>query len=317
MSSFIDIIEQAREKIATARDRLEKIVEAIGTGTGAAVHQLINDTDGPLSGENRTLAQSVFGNALDYDAITINDSSFMAEVNQYWNNSSRPFVLGNTINSQGPLTQKELIHELTHVWQYQTGGLDYITNSISDNTYTYNADSLAGNHSLADYNVEQQAEIVSHYFELSHEPRPLSGDIQLHNMLDANGNQITINESNIDRYIHDMQPYIEELRNTPPLTGLALELNEAPVEIIREGGEGIEEVVGEIAEGYDEVQEEIRNGNITGAIYESGEAIIESGYEGLEAGVETTYEVAEGTVEIGLEAGKDALGWLGDRITGK
>ena len=229
---------------------------------------------------------------------------------------SRPFVLGNTVNSQGPLTQEELIHELTHVWQYQTGGLDYIVNSISDNTCSYNADSLATNHSMSDYNVEQQAEIVSHYFVLNSQTRPLVGELRPHNMLDASGHQVVINKSNIDKYLQDPQPYIEEVRNTPAQEGLARELNEAPVEIIGEGGEAVEEVVREFAEGTGESSDSIRAGDIPGTLYETGEAAVETTSEIVEGAVETGYEIAEGTVEVGIEGGKDAIAWLRNKLPG-
>lgn len=323
MSSFIESIESALEKIAAAKEKIVELAEQVTTAVSSGVSNIINDTDGPLVGENRILAASIFGDSLDYDAIIINDTSFMADINQQWNNGSRPFVLGNTVNSNNPLTQEELIHELTHVWQYQTGGLGYITDSISDNTYSYDANLLSSyaglpeGERLQNFNVEQQAEIVSHYFVLSNQTLPLAPEgITLHNMVDSNGDPIVITNSNIDQYLQDMQPYIEEIQNTPPQEGLIKEINEAPIEIIEEGGEGIEEVAGEIHEGINEIGNEIENGNPTGVVTETAEAVGEVLYESGEGAVETIYEVGEGTVEIGVEGAKDVFGWLGDKVTG-
>ena len=322
MPSFVDILEEVKQKISDAQSRLDQVIETtqnIVTDLPNLGENLIINSEQDLTGPNLTVAQGIFGDSLDYDAVVLNDTSFMADINQHWNNSSRPFVLGNTINSAGPLTQEELIHELTHVWQYQTGGLSYITDSITNNNYAYDASTLGQNGAkpmgerMGSYNVEQQAEIIAHYFTLNTIARPLpTAGIELHNMVDAQGNAITITEGNIDQYIHDLRPYVEEVRETPRLTGVAEELHEAPVEIIEEMGEGVEEVASEVHEGYGEISSELNDGDYLGAAGESIEAAAEVGYETVEGLVETQGEIIEGAVEIGVDGAID----LGKKLFG-
>jgi hypothetical protein len=72
-----------------------------------------------------------------------------------------------------------LIHELTHVWQYEREGIDYTINSIVEQNlgdaynYGYNDDYngsggeddlIAANGDFSVFNVEQQATIIEHYY---------------------------------------------------------------------------------------------------------------------------------------------------------
>ncbi len=73
-----------------------------------------------------------------------------------------------------------MIHELTHVWQYVKTGLVYIPEAIaaqnSDEGYEFGGVAglktvmTAGGH-LSAFNVEQQGEVIAHYFDLRQQAR--------------------------------------------------------------------------------------------------------------------------------------------------
>lgn len=127
---------------------------------------------GAFSGEGRPLksdelrdARFVFGDALRLDAVRIVDSSVAAA----------PTTLGNFIRipPQASLARRVLIHELAHVWQFQTMGTQYISDSLWHQTKAiletgsrgaaYQVDIVPGR-SIYRYTAEQQAMIVERYF---------------------------------------------------------------------------------------------------------------------------------------------------------
>src|SRR5215469_9041079 len=62
-----------------------------------------------LDDAERRQAREVFGNSLDLDTVRIVTTGFAAA----------PTTLGDYIRSSGSMSTATLIHELTHVWQYQ------------------------------------------------------------------------------------------------------------------------------------------------------------------------------------------------------
>jgi hypothetical protein len=85
-----------------------------------------------LSGEARRLtrhelelARPIFGAALAYDSVRVVVASF----------ANAPTTLGNVIRISPEyqvtgIPDSTLIHELTHVWQFQTRGMRYMSNSL-------------------------------------------------------------------------------------------------------------------------------------------------------------------------------------------
>ena len=65
-----------------------------------------------LDDAERRLAREVFANSLDLDAVRIVSTTLAAA----------PTTLGDYIRTAGPMSNATLIHELTHVWQFQHGG---------------------------------------------------------------------------------------------------------------------------------------------------------------------------------------------------
>lgn len=124
----------------------------------------------PLTNGEITLARSVFGDAIDYDRVKV-------FARKWWPFQHHRMAMapnGNLYFSpKGPLwcddfcerglsDQGLFIHEMTHVWQHQTG-----TNLILKRhpfcRYDY---ALKPGWTLKRYGIEQQAEIVKHVFML-------------------------------------------------------------------------------------------------------------------------------------------------------
>ena len=128
----------------------------------------------PLSPGEIALASSVFGAAIDYRKVTIVRRKWfplqprrgtMAPRGHLHFHPQSPAYFDDFTMASLP-TQAHFIHELTHVWQVQERGQWYlILNRPFSRRYDY---SLKPGWKLAQYGIEQQAEIVRHAFLLSH-----------------------------------------------------------------------------------------------------------------------------------------------------
>jgi hypothetical protein len=118
----------------------------------------------PLTDLEVGIATPIFGSSINYSEVRVVVTTVIAA----------PTTLGNNIRT--PHRRMEdwvLIHELTHVWQYQTQGTRYISSSACaqliaaiasgdrNAAYTY----TPGQRSIYDYTAEQQAHIVEDYFK--------------------------------------------------------------------------------------------------------------------------------------------------------
>jgi hypothetical protein len=117
-----------------------------------------------LRDDERREARAIFADSLDLDTIRIVTTSLAAA----------PTTLGEYIRTTGPMSTATLIHELTHVWQYQHGGAAYISDSLCAqvaawaSTGSRNAAyDLAGvviaGKRFSEYSAEHQAMIVETY----------------------------------------------------------------------------------------------------------------------------------------------------------
>jgi len=90
---------------------------------------------------------------------------------------SAPTTLGDVIRTNGDMSDTTLVHELMHVWQFQTRGTAYISDSICHQLASLavhghrggayrltGADVLAACH-IDDLSAEQQAVLVERWFE--------------------------------------------------------------------------------------------------------------------------------------------------------
>ncbi len=134
----------------------------------------------PLLSSEIALARPIFGNALDYSKVRLIPTS-IAEFTTVGNNIrvSKDFTISE------PFFAETLIHELTHVWQYQHGGTSYISVSLGAQiaasiktpsrnfAYDYH---ITPDKSFFSFLPEQQGLIVQNYFAMLRdkaEPRSL------------------------------------------------------------------------------------------------------------------------------------------------
>ena len=123
-----------------------------------------------LSAQEIRLAKSIFGDALQYEYIRVDESAHIGP-----RQSRFCYVSFYTLNSWGTFAPPLLIHELTHVWQYQNLGIRYIPRALAAQHttpgYNYGGEAalelaLASGKGLAFFNLEQQADLVEDYYRL-------------------------------------------------------------------------------------------------------------------------------------------------------
>jgi hypothetical protein len=123
-----------------------------------------------LTAAEIALSKTVFGNAIDYAAVDIRNRKWWwfqpANVtmaprgNIHFHPKSDMFCsdfCGMPLGRQGLF-----IHEMVHVWQHQQG-VNLLLRRHLFCRYSY---SIKPGWKLKDYGIEQQAEIVRHYFML-------------------------------------------------------------------------------------------------------------------------------------------------------
>lgn len=123
-----------------------------------------------LTVREQALAQSVFGDALDYIAIRIHNRKYwwfqprrvtMAPNGHLWFHPKNGIFCDDFCDSSLSL-QGLFIHELVHVWQHQRG----IFLPLRRHPFCRYDYSLKPGWKLGQYGIEQQAEIVRHIFLL-------------------------------------------------------------------------------------------------------------------------------------------------------
>ncbi len=149
-----------------------------------------------LSSYESIEAQLVFGDSIAYERVTIIEEvawpNWVGRLGSWLSRTEAPrnnaVALGNklyfpkrllTDNSADPAGSLNdmawLIHELTHVWQYQHFGLAYLPQAMwayfRDRSETYNygfepglRKALTRGGHLENFNREQQGEIARHYY---------------------------------------------------------------------------------------------------------------------------------------------------------
>ncbi len=123
-----------------------------------------------LTPAERRLAESVFGSAIDYDAVRLCHEKWAFFQPRRTVMAPRGAIhfhpkgqlycadfCGESLSAQGLF-----IHEMTHVWQYQAG-INLLLKRHPFCRYDY---SIKPGWPLSRYGIEQQAEIVRHYFLL-------------------------------------------------------------------------------------------------------------------------------------------------------
>ncbi len=131
---------------------------------------LIKFNTRPLHRWEREVAREIFGNTINYKRVRIDEYAFFGPAQM-----KICYVSCYIINSWGKMNNATLLHELVHVWQYQNIGLIYIPRALraqhSPAGYNYGGKNLLQQYqrqgkTFFAFNLEQQAEIVSDYYNL-------------------------------------------------------------------------------------------------------------------------------------------------------
>ena len=125
-----------------------------------------------LSLEERRIVADVFGSSVNAERVRITEARIL----------NSPTVLGNQIrvapgwDFAGP-RRTVLVHEFMHIWQYQTQGTRYISDSVYHNVRGYLGTGtrnvaymnyqLRADSKISDFSAEEQATIVGDYFEIT------------------------------------------------------------------------------------------------------------------------------------------------------
>ena len=132
-----------------------------------------------LTVEEIQMGKRIFGEAIAWDLVRIDDRAYIG-CRRY----RYAYVSFFTINSWGALRADILIHELVHVLQYQQMGAIYIVRAVyaqrTSMGYDYGGEDRllmqkAFGAGVWDFNLEQQADIVTDYFRLKHGLAPQWG----------------------------------------------------------------------------------------------------------------------------------------------
>lgn len=127
-------------------------------------------TSRPLTDAETALAASMFGGAIDYGRVRINNRKWwpfqprrvtMAPDGEIWFHPEGGLYCDD-FACRGPSQQGLFIHELTHVWQHQRG----IYLPLARHPFCRYSYVLKPGWPLVRYGLEQQAEIVRHAFLL-------------------------------------------------------------------------------------------------------------------------------------------------------
>lgn len=155
-----------------------------------SIGRFIKRKSRPLSALELTEAKRVFAHTLPYDAIHIDEHSYIARIAARLSFANQMGVATfHTINFTRPLHCEAgnydmawLMHELVHTAQMHHIGSRYMGEAIHAQKYggySYGTPANLVNKKLGDFNREQQAEIVKDYyfFVLFDRPYPVYGKI--------------------------------------------------------------------------------------------------------------------------------------------
>jgi hypothetical protein len=130
---------------------------------------LSRQTDRPLTAAERDAAITAFGGSLRVDGVTISESSVIAAGGYARTLPDHIYFPKGSFGESGFVPW--LIHELTHVWQYQHDApvANVIVSAFRGN-YDYGGDAglrkaWADGDNFGDFGFEQQGDIMQHYYE--------------------------------------------------------------------------------------------------------------------------------------------------------
>jgi hypothetical protein len=151
--------------------RLIDLLEIGGIGEVAeTVNEFVKFNTRALNGREVAIAKSVFGISIDLTLVRVDERAVLGP-----SFTKRAFTSFHTINAWGGLEDSVLVHELTHVWQYETAGAIYMAQALHGqfqrgrDAYNYGGpDGLraaqAKGQGLTAFNREEQAQIVQDFY---------------------------------------------------------------------------------------------------------------------------------------------------------
>jgi hypothetical protein len=143
----------------------------------------------PMNGSEISEAKKVFGSSVDYSLVRIDEYSLIAHIGKKnVGSDTMAVVTFHTVNfsrkidaQPGTSDMAWLIHELTHVWQYERMGAIYMAKAIhaQDNAgYDYGGvEALEENagEGMSAFNLEQQGDIMRDYYNIENGLSPRWG----------------------------------------------------------------------------------------------------------------------------------------------
>ncbi|AMO94543.1 zinc protease domain protein [Collimonas fungivorans] len=164
-------------------------VELSGVKTNASalgssvIEHKVEEKVRPLTPGEIDLAKKVFGTSVDYSKVKVHNGAYMvgAGSNAMTPNGEMYFpkdYYKPDFSTLDDTFRIWFIHEMTHVWQYQLGysvkwggikiqikgGYKYAPGQDTPRAYVYDP-AKDGDKSMTDFNMEQQGDLVSHYFD--------------------------------------------------------------------------------------------------------------------------------------------------------
>lgn len=136
------------------------VVVIVGEAVSFVQTVLTIQEERPLTADERAILERVFrGSIALHNVRLVLGNAGLFGIND------RPFTLCNTIylKERDPAKEPELlVHECTHVWQYQHRGPRYTTDALTaqwfvDNAYSWEAEIARGNTTWVEFNGEAQA----------------------------------------------------------------------------------------------------------------------------------------------------------------
>jgi hypothetical protein len=131
-----------------------------------------------LTSGEELLAREVYQNSVDYTKVKIHDGGYIwfQPDDSGMTPNGEIYVTGTAYSTDYARASNGLksffIHEMCHVWQYQTGILNPILSALGEqlrNSFDYSKAypyTLTKDKDLLDYGMEQQAAIVADYFQV-------------------------------------------------------------------------------------------------------------------------------------------------------
>ncbi len=161
-----------RPRMAPSEERKQESRDLRATGAAGDTRTTASSADKrPLSDAEVRLLRGVFGDGISYESVRlVRMATFIARLN-----GSRAFVLGNTLNlpdqdhddiARGR-NPSLLVHEATHLWQYQHHGWGYVAESLWAQSFGDGYDyvkALRQGKPWRKMNPEQQAQLIQDAF---------------------------------------------------------------------------------------------------------------------------------------------------------